>query len=83
MTSKRIKTRELLRSFKTFKDLLKNGHLQHLYIDIDGDRDLELSMQPKQHTGEQIAAYLRAHPKPVTVQRTHIFDELLRSRHRS
>lgn len=77
---KRINTRELLRNFKALKALLTSGKVQHIVIDIGGDRELELSVRGAKNTGKNIADFLRSMKKPIKIRRTHIFDNLLRPR---
>lgn len=80
MATKRIKTRELLRNFRTLKSLLVTGKIEHILIDIDGERDLELSLRSPPNSGANLVRRILAMPKPIRVRRTHIFDDFLRKR---
>lgn len=73
---KRIKTRELLRNFKSLKAMLTSGRVQHIVIDIGDNRELELSVKGPSNTGENLARLLRAMPKTISIKRTRIFDDL-------
>ena len=78
MSSKIVKTRELLRNFKTLKGQLTSGHIQFVIIDIGDNQELELSVrQPKKTVGD-VLRFLATQPKPRgRIRRTHIFDTLL------
>ena len=79
MTStKSIKTRELLRNFKTLKGQLRSGRIQYVVIDIGDNQELELSMRQPKKTVENLLRYLATQPKPrLPIRRTRIFDTLL------
>lgn len=77
---KRITTRELLRSFKKYKEMLLQGKMHCVFVNVDRERRLRLSVDEKVSTGEDIARAFSSLKKPIRIKRTHIFDELLRGR---
>ena len=79
---KRITTRELLRNFRKYKDELRTGTVHYLRVVIDNGEEITMTVQKKRNTGADIAKAMRALPHPIHIERTHIFDELLRPRHR-
>ena len=78
MSSKTVKTRELLRNFKSLKEQLTSGRIHYVVIDIGDDKELELSLRQSPSTGKNLARLFSSMPKPYRIRRTHIFDELIR-----
>ena len=78
MASKRIKTRELLRNFKTLKTQLLHGQVENLIIDVGDNRELELSVRKSGKTVGDLLNFLKENPKTIRIRRTHIFDDIFR-----
>ncbi len=79
MSSKTVNTRELLRNFKTLKELLLSGRVEHIVIDMGNHKELELSVKERGHTGRELLEYLANRPKPIRplrMPRKRIFDTL-------
>src|SRR5205823_14909003 len=54
-----VTTRELLRNFRGLKDLLLQGKVQHLVVEVGGDRQLELSVRRGSNAAKDIAHLFR------------------------
>jgi hypothetical protein len=75
--NRRIRTRELLRNFRSLKELLLSGSIQHLVIDVGNEQELELSLRGHTNTGEHLAHLLTETKKPHRISRTNVIEELL------
>ena len=78
MVSKKVKTREFLRNFKTLKGQLLTGRVQLITIDVGGDRELEISAKHRPGTGKNLAKMFAALPKPIHIRRIDLFGDLSR-----
>jgi hypothetical protein len=75
---KRITTRELLRSFKKYKELLLSGRVFHLFISVGNGEEFELVHRRKGLTGAELARRIRALKRPLHIERPiGLFDEIL------
>jgi hypothetical protein len=80
MNSERtITTREFLRNFRSIKQQLLSGKLHVVRIAVDDDKQLELTHSRPEKTIGNLLRVLETLP-PIHIQRTHIFDELLKPR---
>lgn len=78
---KTITTRELLRNFKSCKDMLTLGKVECFVIPIEKRQHLTISLEKEHGTGKSIAAAIRRLPKPIHLKRPlHLFDDLIRRR---
>jgi hypothetical protein len=77
-SEKHVTTRELLRNFRTLRDLLLEGKLRQVVVDLDDERELELSVRDGSGTGTQIAQIIRNLPRPIHVRRSEVFSSLFR-----
>ena len=81
MSEKRVTTRELVRNFRKYKELLNSGKLQIVYIKVDGG-ELELSAPKKKGNGADIMKAIRAMPYPLKIKRNpKLFNDLIRTWH--
>ena len=79
--TKSIKTRDLLRNFKTIKESLASGRVHFVVIDIGDNKELELAVKRPKNTAENILRHVLSRPKPrQRLRRTHFFDDLFRPR---
>ena len=78
----RITTRELLRNFRKYKELLQSGKIHVVHIKLDDDQELELSS--KKGNGALIMQKIRALKRPIHIKRDpKLFDSLFRTLPRS
>ncbi len=73
---KTVRTRELLRNFKTLKGQLTSGRIHYVVISIGGGQELELSVRSPSSSGKNLARMFSSLQKPIHIRRTRIFDEL-------
>ena len=79
---RRVTTRELLRNFRKYKELLQSGKIHVVYIRLDDDQELELSAQ--KGNGARIMQKIRALERPIRITRDPaLFDTLIRTLPRS
>ena len=79
MSSKIIKTREFLRSFKDLKSQLISGRIQYVVITIGDDKELELSVRQPKKTAGDLLHYLETRPKPHgRIRRVDLFGDFSR-----
>ena len=78
VTEKYITTRELLRGFKKYKEMLLSGKVMHLVISIENGQELEVTKRQKGLSGKELARRIRALKKPIHIERpVGLFDEIL------
>jgi len=78
VTEKYITTRELLRGFKKYKEMLLSGKVMHLVISIENGQELEVTKRQKGLSGKELARRIRALKKPIHIERpVRLFDEIL------
>ena len=70
-----ITTRELLREFKSYKDLLIAGRIRTILIPADKGRKIVISLQDEKSTGENLAKTFSM-GRAIKVTRHNIFDDL-------
>lgn len=76
---KTITTRELLRNFKSCKEMLTLRKVESFLIPIEGGEHLTLGLQEKRSTGKSIAEAIRRLPRPIHIKRyPHLFNDLIR-----
>ncbi len=76
---KHITTRELLRNFKKYKEMLQEGSLHVVYIKVDGGKELKMSAPPKGN-GAAILKAIEALPRPIHIKRNpKLFNDLIRT----
>jgi hypothetical protein len=80
MTQRHVTTRDLLRNFRVLKDLLLQGKVQHLVVDVGADRQLEVSVRKGSNAASEIAERFRGLRKPVRIERGGLMETLLEPR---
>lgn len=61
----KITNRDLLRDYKSLKNRLMRGEIQHIFIPQDSDISLKLSIhkkKPKEHSADYFFDRLKKHP---------------------
>ena len=66
---KYITTRELLREFKKYKEMLLSGKIMHLVIALGDGKELEVRERKKGLSGKEFAERIRALKKPIRIER--------------
>ncbi len=80
MGEKHVNTRELLRNFRKYKEMLRTGSLHVIYIKVDDGEELELYAHGKKGNGAAIVEKIRALKRPIRIVRDPaLFDGLLRT----
>lgn len=75
-SEKYITTRELLRGFKKYKELLLSGKVMHLVISLGDGKELEVRERRKGLSGREFAERIRALKKPIHIERpVGLFDD--------
>ena len=74
---RRVTTRELLRNFRKYKELLQSGKIHVVHIKLDDDQELELSAQ--RGNGARIMQKIRALKRPIRITRDpELFNGFIR-----
>lgn len=77
-TEKHITTRELLRGFKKYKEMLLSGKVMHIVISLGSGEELEVTKRQKGLSGKELARRIRTLKKPIYIERPiGLFDEII------
>ncbi len=77
---KHITTRELLRNFRKYKQMLQEGSVHLIHIKVDGGKELTLAPAKTGKTGADLAKAIRAMPRPLHIKRNpKLFNDLIRT----
>jgi hypothetical protein len=75
---KHITTRELLRSFKKYKEMLLSGEIMHVVISVGNGEELEVKKHTKGLSGSEFVRRVQALKKPIHMERPEgIFDDFM------
>jgi hypothetical protein len=77
MDTKQITTRELLRDFRTYKELLLSQEVESIVIPIRPGKKIRLQLEEEKNTARNIADTFANNQKTYKISRTDLFDELL------
>ena len=80
MGEKHVTTRELLRNFRKYKQMLQTGALHVVYIKVDGDQELTMTAKKSGKTGADLIKAIEAMPYPLHIKRhPKLFNDLIRT----
>lgn len=77
---KTITTRELLRNFKSCKEMLNLGRVECFVIPMERGKNIEIRATKEPATAKRIAQFFRNLPKPIHIERPRLFSEFIRKR---
>ena len=77
---KEVPTRDLLRNFKKYKEMLIQGKIKHIVLPVDKENKLEITLRKEMNTGMNIAEMFSNLLAPIEIERTDIIDELIMKR---
>lgn len=73
-----ITTRELLREFKTYKDMIQERRVDKIFVGIGNGEKLEVTLKENKSTARSLIAAIDALDEPIHVERPEIMNHLLR-----
>ncbi len=73
-----ITTRELLREFKTYKDMIQERRVDKLFVGIGNGKKLEVTLKENKSSARNLVAAVRALKMPIKVKRPEIMNHLIR-----
>lgn len=77
---KHVNTRELLRNFRKYKQMLQTGAVHIVYITVDDGQELTMTVQKKVKSGAELVKRIRAMPHPIHIKRhPKLFNDLIRT----
>ncbi|GEM_PF-4152746 len=79
-TTLQVSTRQLLRNFKDYKELLLNGKVESFEVPVDHGREITVALKKKNSTGKEIAEQFMKLKKPIQFKRWDIFKGFLAPR---
>ena len=76
---KTITSRELLRNFKSCKEMLTLGKVECFIIPLENDQRMTISLEREHGTGKTIAEAIVRLPKPFSLKRpARLFEDIIR-----
>ena len=75
-----VTTREFLRNFRSIKQQLLSGELQLVRIDVGRLHELHVTHPRPAKKFSDFLHAIETLPHPISIRRTHMFDELLKPR---
>ncbi len=79
-TTLQVSTRQFLRNFKNYKELLRSRKVESFTIPIDSHEEMSVTLKKSNNTGENIARVFEALKKPIHIKRRNIFEGLFSRR---
>ena len=82
LEEKHVNTRELLRNFRKYKEMLQAGKIHVVHISVDDGQGLQLFAEGKRGNAVEIVERIRALKKPIRIKRNpKLFNTLIRPEH--
>lgn len=76
---KHVNTRELLRNFREYKELLRSGVVRVIYINVGHHQEITMTM-PRKKSGAELAKRIRELHHPIHIKRhPKLFNDLIRT----